>query len=107
MATNNNRIAQLLQFIKDEPGDPFTIYCLATEYKASEPEKALAYYQALIADHPDYLPTYYHLAELYIHKNDLQAAEKTLTAGIRLARKQNDPLALRELRNLQNNLYDY
>ena len=104
---NNDRIAQLLQFINDEPDDPFNIYCLATEYKDEAPEKARHYYLELVTKHPDYLPTYYHLAELYINHNEIAAAEKTLAAGIALATRQNDHLTLRELRSLLNNLEDY
>jgi tetratricopeptide (TPR) repeat protein len=104
---NNERLEHLLQFLKEDPNDPFNIYCLANEYKNNDPEKAMAYYQELLQDHPKYLATYYHAAELYININDIEKAEKVITDGVALAIEQGDQLALRELRNLQNNLFDY
>lgn len=104
---NNDRIKQLMQFIADDPADPFNIYCLANEYKHYDPEKALGYYESLLKDHPKYLPTYYHIAELYLDKDEIELAEKVIDDGIELAGVQNDRLALRELRNLLDNLLDY
>ncbi|HHL53503.1 MAG TPA: tetratricopeptide repeat protein [Flammeovirgaceae bacterium] len=101
---NNERIARLLQFIEEDPHDPFNLYCLATEYKDHKPQKALGYYRQLLSDHPDYLPTYYHAAELLIDMGQQDEAEKILQRGIELAARQGDSLALRELQNLQNNL---
>ncbi len=104
---NTDRLEQLMQFLKEDPKDPFNIYCLANEYKNHQPTKALHYYKELLDDYPQYLPTYYHAAELFINLEDISAAEKILTTGIALASKENDQLALRELRNLKNNLYEF
>lgn len=104
---NNERLQQLLEFYKEEPNDPFNIYCLANEYKETDPETAINYYEILLDKHPDYLPPYYHLAYIYIEANKINLAEDILTNGIRLAIAQGDQLALRELKNLQNNLLDY
>ena len=104
---NNERLNQLLQFLQEDPNDPFNIYCLANEYKNTNPSKALNYYQDLLLNHAQYLPTYYHAAELHINNNDIGEAEKVIANGIILAIEQNDQLALRELRNMQNNLLEY
>lgn len=104
---NNDRLEHLLKFLKEDPDDPFNIYCLANEYKNSDAVEAFKYYKELLNNHPTYLPTYYHAAELHINNNEIEKAEKVITDGIELAIKQNDQLALRELRNLQNNLFDY
>ena len=104
---NNDRIKHLLKFLEEDPSDPFNIYCLANEYKNIDPSKAMVYYLDLLANHSKYLPTYYHLAELYINNGKIEPAESVITDGIALALEQNDQLALRELRNLQNNLFDY
>ncbi|HCN82510.1 MAG TPA: tetratricopeptide repeat protein, partial [Sphingobacteriaceae bacterium] len=57
-----NRLEKLLEFIKNEPGDPFLKYALATEYlRLDDPDKALQYYQDLITNHKEYVGTYYHL----------------------------------------------
>jgi hypothetical protein len=104
---NNERLTQLLKFLEEDPTDPFNIYCLANEYKNHNPEMAWKYYQDLLDNHPQYLPTYYHAAEISISRNDTQTAEKIIKDGIFLAIEQNDHLALRELRNLQNNLFEF
>ena len=104
---NHARIKQLLQFLEEDPNDPFNIYCLANEYKNNEPLIAMNYYNDLLLNHAKYLPTYYHVAELHIIKNEIPKAEKIIADGIILAIEQGDQLALRELRNLQNNLFDY
>ena len=104
---NNERLEHLLQFLKEDPNDPFNIYCLANEYKNSNAAEAFKYYGELLLNHPKYLPTYYHAAELHINNNNIDKAEKVIADGIDLAIEQSDQLALRELRNLQNNLFDY
>jgi len=104
---NDERIAQFLQFLKEEPNEPFNIYCLAIEYKNHAPETAMAYFNDLLKNHPQYLPTYYHAAELLINSGDIAKAEKVIIDGIELAISQDDQLALRELRNLKSNLLDY
>jgi hypothetical protein len=104
---NNERLTQLLKFLKEDPDDPFNIYCLANEYKNNDPVKAMNYYQNLLDNHANYLPTYYHMAELHINNNEIEQAAKVIAGGITLAIEQNDQLALRELRNLQNNLLEY
>jgi hypothetical protein len=104
---NNERLKQLLQFHQEDPDDPFNIYCLANEYKNNDPSKAMKYYNDLLLNHAKYLPTYYHAAELHINNNEIARAEKVIADGITLAIEQNDQLALRELKNLQNNLLEY
>ena len=42
---NNERLKQLLQFLQEDPNDPFNIYCLANEYKNFDAPKAMKYYQ--------------------------------------------------------------
>ena len=59
MNTPATRLQQLLAFYADDPTDAFTIYALATEYRAQEPERAWEFYQKLLAEHPDYVGTYY------------------------------------------------
>ena len=104
---NKERIEQLLAFYEEDPRDPFNIYCLATEFKENDPQKAWEYYSKLLKDHPDYLATYYHAAEILIDQDKIDQAEEIIDNGIALATKQNNQLALRELRNLLNNLLDY
>lgn len=96
---NLSRLEQLKQFYKEEPENPFNIYALATEYKDSDPQKALWYFEILIEKHSEYIATYYHLAHLYIDLGKEDLAKKTFEEGIDMAMKNKETLALRELRS--------
>ena len=94
---NDTRIQLLLQFIEEQPEDPFNVYALAMEYRDGQPAQALLYYQQLLDQHPAYLPTYYHAAALYAEQENRPAAEETYQQGIELARAQKNEKAIQEL----------
>ncbi len=96
---NQDRLTLLLEYYKDDPNDPFNLYALATEYKSTEPEKALEYFEMLIEKHPNYVATYYHLANLYLDLGRDEKAKSTFEMGIEKATGQNEALLLRELKN--------
>lgn len=98
---NNDRIQQLIRFIEEEPGDPFNVYALAMEYVNGQPARAQPYFNQLLTDHPDYLPTYYHAAALCADLNERERAAVLYEKGIRLARAQNNPKTLLELQRAQ------
>ena len=99
---NSSRLNQLLDFLQEDPNDPFTLYAIATEYKSSDISKSRMYFEKLLKDHPDYLPTYYHVAQLYLTLDLRAQAEASFLKGIDLAKAQNNSLALRELQNAYN-----
>jgi tetratricopeptide (TPR) repeat protein len=96
---STDRLEALLGFLRETPDDPFTLYAVATEYRREHPEKARDYYEQLLNEHPTYVPTYYHAAQLYADLNQAELAEQTYQKGIAEAERQNDALALRELRS--------
>lgn len=94
----SNRLQQLIEFLKDSPGDPFLSYALATEYlKLGRTEEALRHYEALVHDHPDYVGTYYHLGKLYEALDRHADAVATYEKGMQAARDKRDMHALAEL----------
>ncbi|MEQ9437464.1 MAG: tetratricopeptide repeat protein [Cyclobacteriaceae bacterium] len=99
---NAERLTRLLNFLREEPNDPFTLYAIATEYATQDTAQARIYYEKLLNDHPDYVATYYHAARLYQDMEESVLAEATYKKGISVAQTQNDRLALRELRNAYN-----
>jgi tetratricopeptide (TPR) repeat protein len=101
---NNDRLSKLEYFLKSEPEDPFNWYALAMEYKSIDISKAKHYLDHLLNHFPDYLPTYYQVAELHIEESKKEEAETILEYGIKLAKSQNNSNTLRELQNLLNNL---
>jgi tetratricopeptide (TPR) repeat protein len=102
---HNSKIEQLLEFLKEEPNDSFTLYALALEYEKSDTAKALAYYDLLLKEHPEYLATYYHAGKL-VEKSDKETSKKIYTNGMALATKQGKTKTYNELQNALNLLLD-
>lgn len=98
---NNDRIQQLIRFVQEEPGDPFNVYALAMEYVNGQPQQAKVYFDQLLTQHPDYLPTYYHAAALYADLDERDRAAELYEAGIALAQAQNNQKTLSELQRAQ------
>ncbi len=99
---NQDRLALLLAFFGQDPEDAFTRFAIAREYlKRGEPEQALAFYEKLVADQPDYTGTYYHLGKLYEKLERKDEAAGTYRRGIEAARRQRN---LKDLSELQDAL---
>jgi len=94
---NNDRIQQLIRFVQEEPGEPFNVYALAMEYVNGDSEQARAYFDQLLHQHPDYLPTYYHAAALYAERGERDKAARLYERGLALARSQGNDKTYREL----------
>ncbi len=101
---NNERLLNLESFLKEEPEDPFNWYAVAMEYKSIDLLKCQSHLAHLLEHFPDYLATYYQIAELLIDASKKEDAEILLEKGIKLAKTQNDSNTLRELQNLLNSL---
>lgn len=99
---NESRLEQLLAFYEEDPNDPFNLYALANEYKSRDVEMALKYFELLVKDHPDYLATYYHLAQIYRDRDENELARITYEKGLERASKTSEHLLLRELKNAYN-----
>jgi tetratricopeptide (TPR) repeat protein len=92
-----SRIEQLIQFIEDDPEDPFNYYALGLEYSKTDKKRALEIFEQLIKHHKDYIPVYYQLAKLYEQMSQVTHAIQNFREGIVKAREQNDLKTLREL----------
>ena len=73
------------------------------EYYKDAPGEALQILETLVAECPDYLPTYYKAAHLYWEMDNWDMAEKTFQSGMHLAERQNDQKALMELKSAHLN----
>lgn len=106
------RIQQLLNFLEKEPNDTFLIYAVATEYLKTDTQKALIYFENLLQNYSEYIPTYYHAAELYTNLEEYEKANKTYLKGINVceqlieqAQKQNqeaDRVTIKTLQELKS-----
>lgn len=97
--SNLTRIQQLLEFLEEEPENPFNLYALALEYQKHDPQQVAYYFDILLEKHRDYLPTYYHAADFFAQQNEIAKAKKIYEEGIKLATAKHDSHALRELQN--------
>ncbi len=95
---NIKRLELLKDFLQEKPNDPFLKYALAKEYeKGGEEATAIAMFEALIDEHPDYVGTYYHLGKIYERKGDFEQAISIYENGMTEAKKAGDQHALGEL----------
>lgn len=102
---NNDRILKLLEFQKKSPDDPFFIYALATEYVSGGDDfKAKECFDILIQNFEKYTATYYHLGKLYERMNCEELAISTYEKGIEIAKENNDPHSMGELRTALDEL---
>ena len=101
-----NRIEQLRVFLEESPNDPFPKYALALELMGKENALADQYFSELLADHPNYLPTYYTAAHFYLEMEEFHKAKEIFESGIELSVDNQKTHA--ELKNAyQNFLIEY
>lgn len=98
------RLEQLIRFYEEDPSDPFTLYGLALEYLKSDEKKSEEYFDKLVTDFQDYLPTYYHAAKLKATLGKKEAAIELYQKGIQLAIAQQDKATQRELKSAYEEL---
>lgn len=101
---NSNRLELLKKYFEEEPDDPFTIYGLAIEYQKYDRTESRKYFEILLRDHSDYLPTYYHVGHLYEQLEEEELAKKAYMDGIKIAEDQMNQMTLRELKNALSEL---
>ncbi|MEZ4902914.1 MAG: tetratricopeptide repeat protein [Spirosomataceae bacterium] len=94
---NNNRLLLLHQFYEEDTSDPFNVYALAMEYQNHDILKATEYFKILLAQFPDYLPTYYHAAALSVEIAEIGPTEMIYQQGMALALKQQNTKTYQEL----------
>jgi tetratricopeptide (TPR) repeat protein len=101
------RLEQLLEFYKEDPEDPFTVYALAMEYEKENIPQALSFYDLLLQKHPEYTGTYYHAARLYTEIGNRERAEEIYKKGLEITRNLQRTKDLQELQGAyQNFLFD-
>lgn len=99
---SHDRLAMLLSFYEQDPGDAFTRFAIAQEYrKQGQTEEALAFLEKLVEEQPDYTGSYYHLGKLYEDVGRTDDAIVTYREGITVSQKQRN---LKDLSELQDAL---
>jgi len=102
----NTLLENLLAFYQEDPGDPFNIYALAMEYAKTDAGKAGHFYEILLSEHHDYLPTYYHAAAFFAFQDKIERADEIYQKGIELALLQKNTKTYQELLRAYRNFLD-
>jgi tetratricopeptide (TPR) repeat protein len=102
------RFSKLMAFYQQDPSDPFVVYGLAMELKATQANEAQKFFDELLDKHPHYVPSYYHAAENLIALNRIEDAKAVYEKGLQICEQSGEAHALKELRNAyQNFLFEY
>lgn len=100
-----DRIEKLKAFLLQQPDDAFLQHALALEYiKLGDDGQARQLFENLLAIHPAYVGSYYHLAKLLERQGETEAAIRIYETGMEAARKAGDQHALGELRGAYEEL---
>ena len=94
----NHRLSSLIALQRQDPGDPFLRYAIGLEYLKNDPQRALEYFDRLLAEQPDYLPVYYQAGALLAELGQRERADGVYRRGIEEAKKQGEQKTLHELK---------
>lgn len=87
----NSRLHVLLKSLEESPHDAFTRYLVALEFaKLDRHEEAVAQFEILVKEHPNYVPTYYQYAQLYENLGRNEEAIHIYKLGLVAARHAHD-----------------
>jgi len=92
-----DRLPILRSMAQARPDDPFPRYGLAMELAKREDPEAVEVFDALLADHPGYVPSYLMFGNLLVQRGERARAAEVLDRGIEAAQAAGDEHALGEL----------
>lgn len=100
-----DRITQLKEFLKANPGDSFLRHALALEYiKIGDDNTARSIFEEILTQDPGYIGSYYHLAKLLERTGDTNLAIEWYEKGMEAARQAGEKHAYGELRSAYEEL---
>lgn len=100
-----DKIAMLKEILGMNPKDAFARYGLAMEYaNGGEIEKALAEFDSLAAEHPDYTAGYFMAAQTLAKVERTEEAKARLALGIASAKRTGNQHALSEMQAMLDDL---
>lgn len=101
------RIERIIEFLNQQPKDPFLRHALALEYsKLGDHERAKKIFIELLSDSPDYIGSYYHLAKCLETLNEKEGAIEWYEKGLIATKLAKDNHAYNELKAAYENLVD-
>lgn len=86
-----SRRQHIEQLLADDPNDVFLKYALAKELiSEGNTSAALAAFDRVIAEHPDYVPAYFQKGQTLAAEGESEAARSVLERGIDVAKQVGD-----------------
>ncbi|MFT6000747.1 MAG: tetratricopeptide (TPR) repeat protein [Neolewinella sp.] len=102
-----SRKAQIEAMLTESPQDAFLRFALAKEYeKEGAHAGARKAYEALLADQPEYVGTYYHLGKILERLEEQAEAWRIYTEGIAVTKRLGEKHAMSELAGARLELGD-
>lgn len=102
---NMDRIARIKEFLQASPNDNFLRHALALEYiKTGGDAQARLLFESILADSPDYVGSYYHLAGLLEKMGETSLAMEWYEKGMTECKKAGDNHAYNELQAAYDDL---
>jgi Tfp pilus assembly protein PilF len=102
-----DKIEKLKSFLATSPQDPFLKHALALEYiKLGNEQEALSLFLDILAQDPDYIGSYYHLARLLERIGKNEDARHWYEKGMGAAKLAGDRTAYNELQAAYEDLMD-
>lgn len=102
-----DRIERLKAFLATNPKDCFVMHALALEYvKLNNEAQAKALFEQVLQTDPDYIGSYYHLAQLLERMGQTGAAIAIYEKGMQKAKEKGDQHAYNELQIAYEELID-
>jgi predicted Zn-dependent protease len=100
-----NKLTMLQEILAQNPTDSFARYGLAMEYAGSgQTEEALAEFDRLAKDHPDYVPGYFMAAQTFARVGRTDEAKNRLQVGIAAAVRTGNAHAEGEMQDMLDEL---
>lgn len=100
-----DKIAALTEILTQDPTNAFARYGLAMEHASQgNVDTALAEFQQLVTDHPDYTAGYFMAAQTLAKAGRIDEAKARLTEGIASARRTGNQHALSEMQAMLDEL---
>jgi Tfp pilus assembly protein PilF len=92
------RIQKLKEFLQSNPHDSFVQHALALEYvKLGDDQEARKFFENILTTDPNYIGSYYHLAQLLQRIDQRDEAIKWYEQGMLKAKEAGDNHAYNEL----------
>jgi len=100
-----DQLGQLLDQLARDIKDPFNYYALALEYQSrGNRSEAVAYFEMLLNDFPEYIPTYRIYGQLLQDTGSKEKAAAILHTGLQKAKQAGDTHAASEMTMLLDEL---